>query len=49
MKVYGYNNKFVNIMGFLVVGIENVYSFVYYYGLVIESELVVYCIYFNEK
>ena len=49
MKAYGHNNKFANITGFSAAGTENVYSFVYHHGPAIESELVAYRIYFNEK
>lgn len=49
MKVYGHNNKYANITGFSAAGTENVYSFVYHHGPAIESELVAYRIYFNEK
>ena len=49
MKAYGHNNRFANITGFSAAGTENVYSFVYHHGPAIESELVAYRIYFNEK
>lgn len=49
MKAYGHNNKYANITGFSAAGTENVYSFVYHHGPAIESELVAYRIYFNEK
>ena len=49
MKAYGHNNKFARITGFSAAGTENVYSFVYHHGPAIESELVGYRIYFNEK
>lgn len=50
MKAYGHkNNKYATITGFSAAGSENVYSFVYHHGPAIESELVAYRIYFNEK
>lgn len=49
MMAYGHNNKLAYITGFSADGTENVYSFVYHHGPGIESELVAYRIYFNEK
>ncbi len=49
MVAYGHNNKLARITGFSAAGTENVYSFVYHHGPAIESELVAYRIYFNEK
>lgn len=49
MMAYGHNKKFAYITGFSAAGTENVYSFVYHHGPAIESELVGYRVYFNEK
>ena len=49
MMAYGHNKKFAQITGFSAAGTENVYSFVYHHGPAIESELVAYRVYFNEK
>ena len=49
MMVYGHNKKYAYITGFSAAGTENVYSFVYHHGPAIESELVGYRVYFNEK
>lgn len=49
MRAYGHGNKLAYITGFSAAGTENVYSFVYHHGPGLESELVGYRIYFNEK
>lgn len=49
MMAYAHNNKFAYITGFSAAGTENVYTAVYHHGPGIESELVAYRIYFNEK
>lgn len=49
MKAYGHGNKLASITGFSAAGTENVYSFVYHHGPGLESELVAYRIYFDNK
>ncbi len=49
MVAYGHQGKFAKITGFSAAGSEDVYVNVYHHGPGIESELVAYRVYFNER